>query len=171
MKLKRKTILICTIILSIFTLLGCKVNNKNDNYEISAPESILMGDSSLEGFFIVEGSKKTQITKDMLQDGTEMSFYKEGSQTFTISYNNTTKSVMVNVVKRTFTDFVFVDTTLKYTGEVYKFEVSGVLPADVYVFYPYGNEFQDVGEYEVTAVLSAPYYVTQEIKAKLTIVE
>lgn len=169
MKIKNKIkfiILICSL---IFVLSSCNVSNKKADFEIETPETILMGDSSLEDFYITVKGEKIAVTMDMFVDGTEMALYKEGKQTITISYNGKEKSCDINVVRRDFSSIEFSDLTVTYTGDKYKMEVKGVLPADVYVYYPYGNEFTNVGEYDVTAILSAPYYNTLEVKAKLTI--
>ncbi len=171
MKLKKIIILIVLTIAATSTLFSCKSRNKDDSFTLEAPNSIYMGDASLENFYIVEGNKKTSVTKDMLTSGSELLFYQEGSQTFEITYNNVKKSVVVNVVKRNFEGFIFTNTEVKYTGDVYTLEVTGELPADVYIYYPRGNSYSEIGEYEVTAILSAPYYVTQEVKATLKIVE
>lgn len=165
----KKIISILIIFLSI-TLFSCQKETTID-FEIKTPESVLLGDNSYSGFSLSLTNGETISLEDsMFLDGTELFPYKEGKQTIKIKYQKITKTAEVNVVRRDFENVLLNDLEVKYTGEFISLTVSGDLPVDASVYYGEGNSFKEIGEYEITCVISHPYYNTLTLSAKLKIV-
>lgn len=161
------------LIMLIFfvTLASCQFE-KSVDFELEGPTTVLMGDDSLSDFKLKINNKETiDLTQDMLVNGSEFAFYNEGTQKLVITYKNVTKTFEITVSRRDFKDITFASKEVKYTGEKVKIEVTGNIPQDATIWYKYGNEFTEVGEYTVTAVISAPYYNTLELNALLTITQ
>ena len=168
--LMKRFLSLIIILISLLYLGSCKKSETLD-FEIITPEKIYMGDNSLSGFSLkLSDGSLIDLTEDMLEDSTDMSFFKEGSQTIKVKYERTIKETNINVVRRDF-DVTYESKTVEYTGLSYKFEVSGTYPCDTTVYYEFGNEFTEVGSYTVTCVLSHPYYNTKTLEATLNIVE
>ncbi len=167
---KHKILILIFTFLSILSLSACQIE-KNSDFTVVVPEKVLMGDNSLEGFKIVKDDKEIALEKDMLTSDSLLAFYKEGKEEITVTYQNITKKVEINVVRRTFDSSVNLsDKTYEYTGEPIIVTVDGILPADVTIYYPLGNSFTNVGEYNITAIISAPYYTTLTFNATVKIV-
>ena len=168
-KIKNLIVMIFTF-LFIIPISSCKIV-KNSEFEIVVPEIVLMGDTSLEGFSIKYNDETISITTDMLSDSSLFEFYKEGTNTISITYNNVSKDAQISVVRRDFDVSVTLkDQTFTYDAKIHKVEVEGILPADATIYYPLGNEFTNVGEYEVEAIVSAPYYKTMSYKANVKVI-
>lgn len=166
-----KKIITILIVLCLFLLNSCNIE-RNIDYELITPESIFMGDTSLDGFHIkLKSGEEIAIDSTMIDEYSNLSFFKEGLQTFTIVYKNVKKSKQIEVVRNKFTGLVFDDMTAKYTGDAITLSVSGNLPGNANVWYKNGNSFVNPGIYEISAVVSLDYYETVELNATLTIEE
>ncbi len=165
----KRIISILIIFLSI-TLFSCTKETSID-FEIETPETVLLGDNSMDGInLILNNGESVKVTDDMFINGTELYCYKEGEQLITIKYQKVTKSSTVKVIRRDFTNVSLNDLETEYTGELISLTVSGNVPADASVYYGEGNSFREVGEYSITCTISHPYYNTLTLSAKLTIV-
>lgn len=155
---------------AIVSLSSCTIV-KDYSYNLITPDYILMGDDSLEGFYLTsDNNEKITLTSSMLTSNSEFSFYKEGTQLFQFSYQNNIYEKNIDVRRRKFENISFLDKVFQYNGEEISIEVTGDL-GNATIWYPYGNSFTKVGEYEVTAIISLLYYETLELKATLIIVE
>ncbi len=169
--MKNKILILLSVILCLISFSSCKIEKSKD-FSVSVPETVYMGDTSLNGFSIIQDEKSVDVTKDMIEEVDILYFYQEGSHDIRITYESVEKTVTIKVVRRTFDSSVNLESkTYSYTGEAYIIEVSGVLPANAEVYYPLGNTFTNVGTYQVSAVVSAPYYETMTFNATITIVE
>lgn len=168
--MRKKGIYILFILILMVTS-SCKIEH-NVDYEIIAPQSIEMGDDSLYGFQIktIDG-EIIPIDTSMLASNSVLCFYKEGEQTLVINYKGVEKEIRINVLRRHFENISFDSLTTTFTGQPITINVSGDIPANTNIWYPYGNSFINPGVYNITAVLSSPYYETIELQSTLTIVE
>lgn len=158
-------------ILITLSFISCKIEPKAD-YEIIAPDTVEMGDISLNGFQIkISGQDTISVDESMLAQDSILAFYKEGTQTIKINYKGQEHEVKIEVQRRHFSNIIFDDVETNYTGEAILIEVSGDIPASSNIWYPYGNSFINPGVYNVTALVSAPYYETITLQATLTIKE
>lgn len=168
--MKNKILIILTLFLCLISFSSCKVEKPKD-FSVKVPETVYMGDVSLNGFSISQDDKSIDVTKEMIEDIDILYFYQEGTHNIRITYESVLKTVSIKVVRRTFDSSVTLESkTYTYTGESYIITVSGNLPANAEVYYPLGNTFTNVGTYSVSAIISAPYYETMSFNATIQIV-
>lgn len=167
--MKNKILILIMTFICLISFSSCKVERTKD-FNVIVPDSVYMGDISLDGFSIVRDEESYEVTEDMIKETDILYFYQEGSHDISITYDSLVKTVTINVKRRTFDSSVNLESkTYTYTGEAYTVSVSGILPADAVVYYPLGNTFTNVGTYPVKAIVSAKYYETIEFNATITI--
>ena len=110
------------------------------------------------------------LTEDMIVDYDALAFYKAGEHTVTIEYGRKRATFDIIVTKNTFSDDIVLNKKeVMYTGETFKVEVEGILPAGTKVYYPSGNEFSNAAIYDIKAVLICEGYNLKELNTTLTI--
>ncbi|MDE7463519.1 MAG: MBG domain-containing protein [Clostridiales bacterium] len=129
--------------------------------------------------YTYDGAPHSVTVSGNLPTGTQVS-YQNNEKTDVGTYNATavlskdgyetkTLTATLTINKAEFKGVTLADKKFVYFGKVCSLEVEGELPDGTQVTYA-NNDKKEVGEYNVTATLTNPNYVTKTLSAKMTIV-
>lgn len=175
----KKKCLFATIFLSIccaFIFAGCSFGNPvksigflNENEIVIEIGKFDYNDYKILVTYTNGKTEELTLTEDMISTYEKLKFYQEGQQTVNIEYMGRSCKMQINVKRATLENIVLKNKTVTYSGEPYKMEVEGDIPADVVVRYPNGNTFTNAGTYDIKATCYGDNYTTKELSATLTI--
>ena len=170
---KKIILILAMCVLCVIALCGCD-NDKIVSISLEGKTEIEVGSFDYSDYIlnvVYESGKNESVplSSSMLSSEDSIKFFVEGEQTVLISYGGLTCQFMVDVKSHTFTDLRFDDITTVYTGNAVVAEVFPNYPDGTTVYYPNGNKFVNAGTYEVTAIVSRKNYVTQELRAIVSI--
>lgn len=179
-RLRKLCITILLICCSLLVLAGCKEDRVAQSialkgYSAQTPLETSIGRFSYDGYIVVitynnGDTQELPLTEEMISETDQLKFYQEGDSEIDITYQGVTASVRIRVARNVFPSSVKLKgVTTVYTGKSITVEVEGDIPGGTNIFYPQGNEFQDAGVYDMTAVLQCDGYETKTLSAVVEI--
>ena len=189
MKQRTKLIQVALLAMSSFSFLaGCTSGNEVVGIKMTDTEtiSVYYGNFSSNGIKVDvqlrNGTTRTiDLTDDMISDVERLKFFKMGEQSIEVNYREKfTTTMPVNVIFNEFPDtYKLIGSQCDYDeekgyycvydGNPHMITLNQELPEGAIITYPSGNIFTNVGEYNVTGVISKKGYGSKTLNAKLTI--
>ena len=180
MRIRKFLITLILIVCGMLFFVACKSNRvvqeiALNDYSAETPLEIKVGKFSYSEYSLTVTydngeSEIVPLTEEMISETDKLKFYQEGKSEITITYEDVSVSVAIQVQRNVFEDNVQLnDVNVTYTGEPYVIEVEGDIPGGTKILYPQGNTFTNAGAYDMTAVLQCDGYVSKQLFAHVVI--
>lgn len=182
MRIKKIWLTIILICCGILCFAACKEERfaksiSLNGYSAQTPLELPMGNFKYNDYTVLityeDGETETlALTEDMIPETDKLKFFYEGRNTITLTYKGAETSVEINVSRNKFSDNVRLNVpqeSLIYNGKPFTVEVEGDIPGGTKILYPEGNTFENVGKYDMTAILQCDGYETKELSAQVEI--
>lgn len=163
----------------VLFLVGCKGANPITNITVleqseENPLTFVVGEFSYEEIEVKVSyengeTKVVGLTEEMINPDDLIKLYKLGENEIEVIYEKHKTKMFIYGTYKEFKDVYLNDVTTTYTGEEFKVELEGNVPATAQIVYPKGNTYKDAGTYEVVAIIYENGYEVLELSAAVVI--
>jgi len=129
-------------------VIGIKINGGELNtYNLGA---FNYSDYTVTVLYDDGNSREIPLSSEMLSATEKVKFYSEGEQEIKVVYSNMEYIIKVKFLRNHFEGISLPQLSFTYDGTPHGLTIEGVLPSTAEVIFTSGNEFVNVGTYDVT---------------------